>query len=151
MFTKTWVFCKWMSVISSTRTFSEVQNSSTLFSLGGVYPCAGFLYPCHDNRCPVTNPASPGCDVTERSGAACSPCRSPRCSKGGVDAEAACPWFTSHSQNPCGRLWYPPTDHGRLARWRKWRACDVGEAKERLENELWRRWSNERVGEWALK
>ena len=29
--------------------------------------------------------------------------------------------------------------HGRLARWRKWRACDVGEAKEWLENELWRR------------
>ena len=29
--------------------------------------------------------------------------------------------------------------HGRLARWIKWRACDVGEAKERLENELWRK------------
>ena len=41
------------------------------------------------------------------------------------------------------------TIHGRLARWIKWRACDVGEAKERLENELWRRWSNGRVGEWA--
>ena len=26
--------------------------------------------------------------------------------------------------------------HGRLARWRKWRASDVGEAKEGLENEL---------------
>ena len=26
--------------------------------------------------------------------------------------------------------------HGRLARWPKWRACDVGEVKERLENEL---------------
>ena len=39
--------------------------------------------------------------------------------------------------------------HGRLARWIKWRACDVGEAKEGLENELWRRWSNGRVGEWA--
>ena len=26
--------------------------------------------------------------------------------------------------------------HGRLARWIKWRTCDVGEAKEGLENEL---------------
>ena len=34
--------------------------------------------------------------------------------------------------------------HGRHARWRKWRACDVGEAKEGLENELWRSWSNGR-------
>ena len=40
--------------------------------------------------------------------------------------------------------------HGRLARWRKWRSCDVGEAKEGLENELWRRWSNGKVGEWAV-
>ena len=40
--------------------------------------------------------------------------------------------------------------HGRLARWRKWRACDVEEAKEGLENELWHRWSNGRVGEWAV-
>ena len=40
--------------------------------------------------------------------------------------------------------------HGRLARWRKWRACDVGEAKEGFENELWRRWSIGRVGEWAV-
>ena len=39
---------------------------------------------------------------------------------------------------------------GRFARWRKWRACDVGEAKEWLENELWGRWSNGRVGEWAV-
>ena len=39
--------------------------------------------------------------------------------------------------------------HGWLARWIKWRACDVGEAKG-LENELWHRWSNGRVGEWAL-
>ena len=44
-----------------------------------------------------------------------------------------------------------PQLHGRLARWHKWRACDVGEAKEELENELWRRWSNGRVGEWAVK
>ena len=29
--------------------------------------------------------------------------------------------------------------HGRLARWIKWRACDVGEGKGRLENELCRR------------
>ena len=34
------------------------------------------------------------------------------------------------------------TVHGRLARWRKWRTYDVGEAKEWLENELWRRWSD---------
>ena len=40
--------------------------------------------------------------------------------------------------------------HGRLARWRKLRACDVGEAKEGLENELWRTWSTGRVGEWAV-
>ena len=41
--------------------------------------------------------------------------------------------------------------HRRLARWIKWRPCDdVGEAKEGLENELWRRWSNGRVGEWAV-
>ena len=40
--------------------------------------------------------------------------------------------------------------HGRLARWLMWRACDVGEAKEGLENELWRSWSNGRVGEWAV-
>ena len=26
---------------------------------------------------------------------------------------------------------------GQLARWRKWRACDVGEAKEGLDNKLW--------------
>ena len=32
--------------------------------------------------------------------------------------------------------------HERLARWIKWRTCDVGEAKEGLENELWRRWRN---------
>ena len=32
----------------------------------------------------------------------------------------------------------------------KWRACDVGEAKEGLENELWRRWSNGRIEEWAV-
>ena len=31
----------------------------------------------------------------------------------------------------------------------KWRACDVGEAKEGLKNELWRRWSEGKVGEWA--
>ena len=40
--------------------------------------------------------------------------------------------------------------HGRVARWIKWRACDVGEAKERLENELWRSRSDGRVGEWAV-
>ena len=35
--------------------------------------------------------------------------------------------------------------HGRLARGLKWRAYDVGEAKEELENELWRRWSDVKV------
>ena len=40
-------------------------------------------------------------------------------------------------------------DHGQLTRWMKWRACDV-EAKEGLENKLWCRWSNRRVGEWAV-
>ena len=40
--------------------------------------------------------------------------------------------------------------HGRLARWIKWRTCDVREAKEGLGNELWRRWSNRRVGEWVV-
>ena len=33
--------------------------------------------------------------------------------------------------------------HGRLARWRKRKSCDVGEAREGLENELWHRCSNE--------
>ena len=28
--------------------------------------------------------------------------------------------------------------------------CDVGEVKEWLENELWRKWSNGMVGEWAV-
>ena len=41
-------------------------------------------------------------------------------------------------------------NHGWLARWRKWKSCDVGEAKEGLENELWRRRSNGSVGEWAV-
>ena len=47
--------------------------------------------------------------------------------------------------------YYPYLDlQGRFARWRTWRACDVGEAKEGLENELWRRWTNGRVGEWVV-
>ena len=48
------------------------------------------------------------------------------------------------------KLTYAGLDHGWLARWRKWRACDVGEAKEGLENELWRKRSNRMVGEWAV-
>ena len=40
--------------------------------------------------------------------------------------------------------------HRQLARWRKWRACDVCEAMEGLETELWHRWSDRKVGEWAL-
>ena len=31
-----------------------------------------------------------------------------------------------------------------------WRACDVGEAKEGLDNELWRMWINGKIGEWAV-
>ena len=45
-------------------------------------------------------------------------------------------------------LWVPPS-LWQLVRWIKWRTCDVGEANEGFENELWRRWSNGRVGEWA--
>ena len=54
------------------------------------------------------------------------------------------------------------SNHGRLARWHTWKSCDVGEAKEGLENELWRReateglenelwrrWSDWKLGEWA--
>ena len=29
-------------------------------------------------------------------------------------------------------------------------SCDVGKATKGLENELWRRWSDEKVGEWAF-
>ena len=44
----------------------------------------------------------------------------------------------------------PRSCHGRLARWRRWSACDVGESTpEGLENELWRKWSDGRVGEWG--
>ena len=45
----------------------------------------------------------------------------------------------------------PSNKHWRLARWRKWRACDVGEAKEGSENKLWRRWSNGRVDSLILQ
>ena len=44
----------------------------------------------------------------------------------------------------------PSSFHGRLASCHKWKSCDIGEAKEGLENELWHRWSNRRVGEWAV-
>ena len=47
----------------------------------------------------------------------------------------------------CFYCWFYRLLHGRLARWR---ACDIGEAKEGLENELWRRWSDGRVGEWTV-
>ena len=39
--------------------------------------------------------------------------------------------------------------HGQLTRWREWSDCDVGEATEGFENELWCRWSNGRAGEWV--
>ena len=36
--------------------------------------------------------------------------------------------------------------------WKGWRmSCDVGKTTEGLENELWRRWSDGKVGEWALQ
>ena len=35
----------------------------------------------------------------------------------------------------------------RLKGWRM--SCDVGKATQGLENELWRRWSDGKVGEWA--
>ena len=40
--------------------------------------------------------------------------------------------------------------HGQLTRWYKWRACDVGEAKQGFENEMWLMWNNGRVGKWAV-
>ena len=50
----------------------------------------------------------------------------------------------------CIRDGFAYTCHGRLARWRTWSACDVGEAKEGLENDLWRRWSDGKVWEWTF-
>ena len=66
-----------------------------------------------------------------------------------LDNSSCCYWYYTPS------IWSYPLIrrihlHGRLARWIKWRACDVGEAKEELENEMWRRWSNGRVGEWDV-
>ena len=56
-------------------------------------------------------------------------------------------WHNFFSFHP--PLWWC-VRHGRFARWIKWRAYDAGEAKEGLENELWRRWSNGKAGEWAV-
>ena len=41
-------------------------------------------------------------------------------------------------------------EHGWLARWHRWSACDIGEAMWGigLENEIWCRWGDGRVGEW---
>ena len=55
-------------------------------------------------------------------------------------------WFA----HPCFSYSEALTKHGRLARWRKWRASDVGEVKEGFEDELWRWWSNGTAGEWAV-
>ena len=34
--------------------------------------------------------------------------------------------------------------------WKGWRmSCDIGKVTEGLENELWHRWSDRKVGEWA--
>ena len=71
-------------------------------------------------------------------------------------------FITHHHPPGLGSLWFSSLCHGRLARWRKWKSCDVGEAKEGwrmscdvgqategLENELWRWWSDWKIGEWA--
>ena len=50
-------------------------------------------------------------------------------------------WFRWHWPEITSLFQYN-FNHGRLARCRKWRACDEGEAKEGLENELWRSWSS---------
>ena len=43
-----------------------------------------------------------------------------------------------------------PCWHERLTRWRRWSAYDIIEAMmEGLENELWCKWSDRRVGEWG--
>ena len=66
----------------------------------------------------------------------------------GLWQQQQCDFLHCHEE-----LWgsVPPcVVHGRLARWIKWRACDVGEAKEGLENELWHRWSSRMVGERAV-
>ena len=62
-------------------------------------------------------------------------------------------WHFSYSwgETPEGRMGQSHTSlHGQLARWCKLRVCEVGKVKEWLENELWHRWSNRRVGEWAV-
>ena len=59
--------------------------------------------------------------------------------------------YTEPNENCMLKIVYSGvSSHGPLACWRKRRACDVGEAKEGLENELWCRWSNWRLGEWAM-
>ena len=42
----------------------------------------------------------------------------------------------------------PVTQEKRKKEWRM--SCDVGEATEGLENELWRRSSDGKLGEWAV-
>ena len=74
--------------------------------------------------------------------------------------EIICHFTSRHYSTPMFLLAF---SHGRLSRWCKWRACDVGEAKEGwtmscdageakegLENELWPRWSNGSVWEWVV-
>ena len=65
-----------------------------------------------------------------------------------------CTCFSLYCVSPGNQLWWAVSGffgffevvlfpvHGRLARWRKWKSCDVGEAKEELENDLWHRWSD---------
>ena len=59
-----------------------------------------------------------------------------------------CTWPKLCKKLFCTFLFY--AFHGQLARWHKWRACDVGKAMKWLENELWCRWSDGKVGEWPL-
>ena len=57
------------------------------------------------------------------------------------------PARNSLSNSGVPRIWFwGGLAHGRLARWHRWSACDVGEATKGLENKLWRRWSDGRVG-----
>ena len=52
------------------------------------------------------------------------------------EVASALSWSLMRGGHPCPCVVRKVCMHGRLARWRKWRACDVGEAKEGLENEL---------------
>ena len=61
-------------------------------------------------------------------------------------------WYLSKwpSVGPQGTYEYH-LHHEQLTRWIKWRTCNVREAKEELENELWCKWSNRRVAKLILQ